>query len=65
MSDLILFTLNAIMIYLLSDWILRRIEAWRGGLLPQRQIVFFIVFLVLAMSSFAFLRNILGPAGSG
>jgi hypothetical protein len=62
MSDLILFTLNAIIIYLLSDWILRRIEAWRGGVLPQRQVVFFVIFLVLAMTSFTLLRNLLGPA---
>ena len=64
MSDLILFTLNAIIIYLLSDWILRRIEAFRGGVLPQRQVVFFVIFLVLAMSSFTLLRNLLGPAAA-
>jgi hypothetical protein len=64
MSDLILFTLNAIIIYLLSDWILRRIEAFRGGVLPQRQAVFFVIFLVLAMTSFTLLRNLLGPAST-
>lgn len=59
MSELILFTLNAIFIYLLSDWILKRIESVRGKVLPQRQIAFFVIFLVLAMLSFALLRQLL------
>ena len=62
MSELILFTLNAIVIYLLSDWLLRMIEKRRGAVLKQRQVVFFVIFLVLVMTSFGFLRNLLGPA---
>ena len=61
MSDLIIFTLNAIVIYLLSDWIVRVIERRRGEVLKQRQVVFFVIFLVLAMTSFALLRQLLGP----
>ena len=59
MSDLVLFTLNAIVVYLLSDWILKAIERKRGAVLKQRQVVFFVIFLVLAMSSFAVLRSLL------
>ena len=44
MSELVLFTLNAIVIYLLSDWILRVIEKRRGAVIKQRQIVFFVIF---------------------
>jgi surface polysaccharide O-acyltransferase-like enzyme len=62
MSELILFSLNAIIIYLLSDWILRRIESSRGEILPQRQIIFFAIFLVLALLSFTLLRQLMGPA---
>ena len=62
MSDLILFTLNAVVIYLVSDGLVRMIEKRRGTVLKQRQVVFFVIFLVLAMTSFAFLRNLLGPA---
>lgn len=62
MSDLILFTLNAVVIYLVSDGLVRMIEKRRGTVLKQRQVVFFVIFLVLAMISFAFLRNLLGPA---
>ena len=62
MSEMILFTLNAILIYLLSDWLLKRIEASRGQVLPQRQIVFFVIFLLLALLSFTLLNQLLGPA---
>ncbi len=62
MSELILFTLNAVVIYLFSDWLVREIEKRRSGVMKQRQVVFFVIFLVLAMTSFGFLRNLLGPA---
>jgi hypothetical protein len=62
MSELILFTLNAAVIYLVSDWLVKQIEKRRGGVMKQRQVVFFVIFLVLVMTSFAVLRNLLGPA---
>lgn len=60
MIDLIIFTLNAILIYLASDWLVRVLERQRGQAYKQRQIVFFVIFLCLALLSFAFLRQILG-----
>jgi hypothetical protein len=60
MSDLILFTLNAIVIYLVSDWLVRLIEKRRGGTMKQRQIIFFIIFLSLALISFRLLKILLG-----
>ena len=59
MTDLIIFTLNAIVIYLVADWLLRVVERWRGKTLKQRQAVFFVIFLGLALLSFAVLRSIL------
>jgi hypothetical protein len=61
MSELILFTLNAIVIYLLSDFLVTKIEQYRGGVMKQRQAVFFVIFLVLVMTSFQILRNLLQP----
>jgi hypothetical protein len=61
MSELILFTLNAIVIYLLSDWLVRLIEKRRGEVIKQRQIVFFVIFLTLALGSFRLMQMILGP----
>ena len=60
MSDLIIFTLNAIVIYLVADWLVRVLERRRGAALKQRQVVFFAIFLSLALVSFALLRGILG-----
>jgi len=62
MSDLILFSLNGIIVYLLADWILRVIERKRGAVIKQRQMVFFVIFLALALLSFSLLRNLLGTA---
>jgi surface polysaccharide O-acyltransferase-like enzyme len=60
MTEILIFTLNAIFIYLFSDWIIRKIEEIRGKVLKQRQIVFFFVFLTLALVSFQILRTIFG-----
>jgi len=60
MTDLVLFTLNAIVIYLVADWMVRLIEKRRGGTLKQRQIIFFIIFLSLALISFRLLKSLLG-----
>ena len=57
--EILLFTLVAIVIYLVSDWIIRMIEARRGAALKQRQVIFFAVFLVLALISFRVLRILL------
>lgn len=62
MSELILFTLNAVVVYLLADWLVRMIEKRRGGVMKYRQVVFFAIFLVLALSSFQFLQYLLAPA---
>lgn len=58
MTEILIFTLNAILVYLFSDWIIRTIEEKRGERLKHRQIMFFAVFLTLALVSFQILRNI-------
>lgn len=57
--EILLFTLVAIVIYLVSDRFIRMIEARRGEALKQRQVIFFAVFLVLALVSFRVLRILL------
>jgi len=59
LTEIFLFTLNAIVIYLIADWIVRRIEAMKGAVLKQRQVIFFAIFLVLALISFRLLRMLL------
>ncbi|NCF71860.1 MAG: hypothetical protein GWP67_00020 [Gammaproteobacteria bacterium] len=57
--EIIVFTLNAILIYLFADWVIRAIEKKKGEVLKHRQVVFFVVFLSLALISFNVLRTIL------
>ena len=57
--EILLFTLNAIIIYLLADWIIRTLEKRKGQVLKNRQIVFFAVFLALALISFNLLPMLL------
>ncbi len=59
LTEILLFTLVAIVIYLVSDWIIRMIEARRSEVLKNRQVIFFAIFLVLALISFRMLRILL------
>jgi len=52
MMEVVVFTLNAIVIYLLADWIVRAIETKKGEVLKNRQVVFFVIFFALALISF-------------
>lgn len=58
--ELLIFTLNAIFIYLFSDWILRQVELRKGRPLKQRQMVFFLIFIALALASFELLKRTVG-----
>lgn len=54
------FTLAGAALYLLSDWLLDRIEQRRGRRFKYRSLVFFGLILLLALSSFAVLERLLG-----
>jgi len=56
--EILIFTLNAIFVYLFSDWIIRKLEERRGTVLKYRQLVFFAIFLVLVMLTFQFMKAI-------
>lgn len=59
MNEILLFTGVAVAIYLVSDQAIRFIEDKRGETLKQRQAVFFVIFLVLALITFQLLRRLL------
>lgn len=61
--EVLYFTLVAIALYLLADWLLRRIEAAMGRTLQYRTVVFFFILLVLALTTFALIRRLM-PAAS-
>lgn len=56
--ELVVFTINAIAIYLLADWLLTFLEKRRGKVLAQRQVVFFFIFLLLALISFSVIQAV-------
>jgi hypothetical protein len=59
MMEILVFTLNAAVVYLLADWIIRSIEKRKGEILKQRQAIFFLIFLALALISFNVLQTLL------
>lgn len=59
MMEIVVFTLNAIVVYLLADWIIRAIERKKGEVLKNRQVIFFVIFLSLALISFNALKTLL------
>ncbi len=61
MSDLLLFTLNAIVIYLVSDRLVRVLERMNPSLAKHRQVLFFVIFLALALVTFSLIRAFVSP----
>ena len=60
--DLVYFTLVAVGLYFGADWLLERIESARGRRFENRQVVFFLIILPLALLSFWLLRLLSAPA---
>ncbi len=54
------YTVTAVLLYLLSDWILNKIEQRVGRRLEYRSVVFFVIIMVLAVSSFEMIDRIVG-----
>jgi len=52
------YTIAGIMLYLVSDWILNRIEIARGERLEHRSMIFFVIIFVLAVVSFRIIEHL-------
>ena len=59
--EIILFTVVGIALYFFSDWALNTLEKMHGEPLPQRNVVFFVLIMILALSSFSLIRILLAP----
>jgi len=59
MMEILVFTLNAVVVYLLADWIIRAMERKKGAVIKNRQVIFFVIFLSLALISFNVLKTLL------
>jgi len=56
------YTLAAIILYFLSDWILIKIEQKRGKQFEQqRSLVFLIIIMVLALGTFKAIELLVNP----
>ncbi len=52
------YTIAGITLYLVSDWILNRIEVSRGKRLEHRSMIFFVIIFVLAVVSFRIIEHL-------
>jgi len=59
--EYVVFTLTAVLLYLVADWIVNRIEIYRGERLEHRSILFFAIILALAFLSFNLLEQLFKP----
>lgn len=57
--DMILFMVVGVVLYLASDRLLNAIEMRHGERLPNRSVVFFFIFLALALGSFSLIQAFL------
>jgi hypothetical protein len=58
--EILYFTLTAIALYVISDWALKRMEAFAGRRFEHRSLIFFAIILSLALVSFALIRGVTG-----
>jgi hypothetical protein len=50
--EFVYYTIAGLILYVVSDGILKQIEKWRGQAFEQRTLIFFVIILVLALTSF-------------
>ena len=62
--EMVYYTIAAVVLYMVSDYILNTIEIKMGKRLPNRSFIFLIIISILAMVSFSFIRAILAPLPS-
>ncbi len=62
--EILWFTLVSVGIYMVSNGVLDRIERRRGRPLENRSVIFFVIFLVLALSSFELIQYFSQPNGA-
>ena len=58
--EILYFTVAAIFLYVAADWILNRIEVAAGRRFEYRNLIFFAILAVMALTSFALIRHLGG-----
>jgi hypothetical protein len=62
--EIVYFTVIGLGLYAVSDALLDFIERRRGARFENRQVVFFVIILVLALITFPLVGSLMRPAGS-
>jgi len=62
--EMLYFTVAAVLLYLVSDWILNRIEIRRGERFEHRTLIFFAIILVLSLVFFNLIQQLQPPQQS-
>jgi hypothetical protein len=55
--SVIYFTVVAVVLYFVSDWLLQRVEASAGRRFEHRSLIFFVILLTLALITFSFIQQ--------
>jgi NADH:ubiquinone oxidoreductase subunit 6 (subunit J) len=63
MMEMLYYTIAAVLLYMVSDWILNRIEMRRGERFENRSLIFFVIILILATGAFNLIQY-LQPAAA-
>jgi len=53
----IYFTIVAIVLYFVSDWLLERVEVAAGKRFEHRSLIFFVILLTLALITFSIIQQ--------
>lgn len=59
MTEMLMYSVAGIALYFASDWILQKMEQQAGQAFDNRNLVFFVIILFLALVSFTLLRLVL------
>ncbi|VAW81641.1 hypothetical protein MNBD_GAMMA14-1151 [hydrothermal vent metagenome] len=54
--EMVYYTLAAIVLYVVSDWVLNQVETRRGERFDNRSLIFFAIILVLSVSLFKLIQ---------
>ena len=58
--EILYFTVAAMFLYVVADWILKRMETAAGKRFEYRSLIFFAILLTMAVTSFTIIRNLTG-----
>ena len=58
--SVIYFTVVAIALYFVSDWLLQQVEVQTGRRFEHRTLIFFAILLTLALITFSFIQKLTG-----